>query len=126
MKRAFVFGGIGLLLIALVVATAAWVTWCSEVKRLKDPESVTKEIGLRLPSHARITATRAHLFSLADRDNYEWLIQSETSLMPWVNTNMHVEQGGWEDVRYLAELGDFKNEIPAGTRFGGVWKETRK
>ena len=126
MKRALLFGSIALVLIALVIATAGWIVWRSELKRLKVPQSVTDETGLRLPSDARITATRADLFSLADRDNYAWLIESDSSLLPWVSTNMSIEHGGWEHIRYLAELGDFKNKIPSNVKFGGVWKSVRQ
>jgi hypothetical protein len=109
----------------LLIVVGAWLSWRFELRRLRAPESVVQETGLRLPEHTRITATRAHLFSLADGENYEWLVQSDTSLLPWVKTNMKVETGGWERVRLLSELG-FSEEMPRDTRFGGVWKAYRR
>ncbi|MCX6854951.1 MAG: hypothetical protein NTV80_08615 [Verrucomicrobia bacterium] len=109
--------------VALLAVGGAWLSWHFEVSRLRSPQSVIEETGLRLPEHARITATRAHLFSLADRDNYEWLIQSDSSLLPWATTNMRAETGGWEQIRQMAELG-FSEEIPPNAKFGGVWRAT--
>ena len=100
---------------------AAWLSWRVEVGRLRSPGSVIDEAGLILPQHARITATRARLFSLADGTNYEWLIQSDTSLLDWVSKNMRVETGGWEHIRHMAELG-FSEEMPRDAKFGTVWR----
>jgi hypothetical protein len=122
MRRAFAFGSLALLAVTMATVTAGWLWWRSEVNRLKTPKSVIEETGLRLPSDARIAATRAHLFSFVDRNNYEWLIQSDTSLLQWVTTNMAVERGGWEHIRNLAELGDFENQAFTNAKFGGVWK----
>jgi len=126
MKRVVLFGGIALLATVFAVVAAGWFSWRSDLKRLKAPESVTEETGLRLPSDARITATRADIFSLADGENYDWLIRSDTSLLPWATTNMSVERGGWEHIHQLAELREFKDEIPPTTKFGGVWKGVRR
>jgi hypothetical protein len=126
MKRAVLFGAIAILLLGLTVVAVGWFGWRSEIKRLKNPESVTKETGLQLPSHARITATQAHIFSLADGANYEWLIKSDSSLLSWVTTNMSVERDGWEHVRSLAEICDFKDELLQQAKFGGVWKGVRQ
>lgn len=122
MKRAVLFASIAILLVGLAVLAGGWFLWRSEIKRLKAPESVTKETGLHLPAHTRITATQAHIFSLADGNNYEWLIESDNSLLPWVTTNMSIERGGWEHVRSLAEICDFKNEVVQHAKLGGVWK----
>ena len=125
MKRGVLFGILALLVLALAVAAAGWFSWRSELKRLKVPESITEETGLRLPSDSRITATRAHLFSLVDGDNYEWLIQSDTSLLPWAAANMRVETGGWEHIRQMSELG-FPEEMPHNAKFGGVWRASQR
>jgi hypothetical protein len=82
---------------------------------------VVEETGLQLPGHARITATRVHLFSPTDGDNYEWLIQSDTSLLPWATANMQPETGGWEHIRQMSELG-FPEEMPRDAKFAGVWR----
>ena len=126
MKRVVLFAGLAVLMVTLVVAAAGWFSWRSELKRLTAPDSIIKETGLRLPSDARITATHAHRFSVADGSNYEWLIQSDSSLLPWVTRNMSVEHGGWEHVQYLAELGDFKDVIPRTATFGGVWRGVQR
>jgi hypothetical protein len=126
MKQAIVFVTLAVLVVALAVVAAGWFSWRWELNRLKTPDSLTQETGLLLPSDARITGTRAHLFSLVDGNNYEWLIQSDTSLLPWVATNMSVERGGWEHIRSLAELGDFKNQAFTNAKFGGVWKGIQK
>ena len=111
--------------VALLVLGGAWLSWHFEMSRLRSPESVIEETGLRLPEHARIAATRAHLFSLADGDNYEWLLQSDSSLLPWATTNMRAETGGWEQIQQMTELG-FTEEIPPNARFGGVWRATQR
>src|SRR5262245_34978247 len=85
-------------------------------------DSVQVETGLSLPLGARITAARAHIFSLADGDNYDWLIESETSLVPWAAEHMSPEPDGWEHVRNLSELGEFSDGIPSETKLGSVWR----
>lgn len=121
MKRVVHSGFLALLVAALGVFGAGWFSWRLELKRLKAPESITEETGLRLPSDARITATSAHLFSFVDGDNYEWLIQSTTSLTSWAAANMRVETGGWEHIRLMSELG-FSEVIPGDAKFSQVWR----
>ena len=125
MKRALAFGSLVFVTIAAPVLAAAWLSWRSELRRLRLPGSITKETGLRLPSQAHITATRAHIFSLADGNNYEWLIEADSSLSSWANTNMSVERGGWEHIRLMSELG-FSEEMPKEARFGSVWQARRR
>ena len=125
MKRPLRIGVLVLGVIALVVVGGAGLSWRLEVRRLRSPQSVVEETGLRLPGHARITATRAHLFSLADGDNYEWLIQSDTSLLPWATTNLRPETGGWEQIRQLSELG-FPEEMPRDAKFASVWRACQR
>jgi hypothetical protein len=125
MKRPVRIGVLIFGVAVLLVVGGAWLSWRLELRRLRSPESVVKETGLRLPERARITATRAHIFSLADGDNYEWLIQSDTSLLPWARTNMRVETGGWEHIRQMSELG-FPEEMPRDARFGGVWRANQR
>ena len=125
MKRPLRIGLFVLGVIVLLVVGGGWLSWRLDLRRLRSPQSVVDETGLQLPEHARITATRAHLFSLADGDNYEWLIQSDSSLLPWASTNMRVETGGWEQVRQLSEFG-FAEEMPRDTKFGGVWRAHRR
>jgi hypothetical protein len=121
MKRVALFSSLALLLVGLAVTAAGWFSWRSELKRLKTPESIIEETGLRLPSDSRITAARAHRFSLVDGHNCEWLIQADTSLLPWATANMRIETGGWEHIRQLSELG-FPEEMPLNAKFGGVWR----
>lgn len=109
----------------LLIAGYGWLSWRSELQRLRSTKSVLEETGLRLPEHARITATRAHLFSLADGDNYEWLIECESNLLQWAAVEMKPEPDGWERARYLAEFG-FSDEMPSGVKFGGVWRTHRR
>jgi len=121
MKRVVpVIGGVVFLLFA-----GAWLFWRFELRRLRSPESVVHETGLRLPDHARITATRAHLFSLVDANNFDWLVLSDISLLPWATANMQAETGGWAHIRQLSELG-FPEEMPRDSQFGGVWRESRR
>ena len=108
-------------LLASLILSAAWVSWRLEIRRLRSPQSVVEETGLRLPEHARITATRATLFSLADGANCEWLIQSETSLLPWAKAHMRPEMGGWEHIQQMSELG-FPTEMPVNAKFSGIWR----
>ena len=121
MKRPLRIGILASGVFLFLVVGGAWLSWRLDLRRLRSPQSVIDETGLHLPESARITATRAHLFSLADGDNYEWLIQSDTSLLPWATTNMRVETGGWEHARQLSELG-FLEEMPRDAKFGGVWR----
>ncbi len=111
-------------ILVFLVVGSAWLSWRFALLRLHSPQSVVEETGLRLPGHARIIATQARLFSLVDGSNYEWLVQSDTSLLPWAATNMQIESGGWEHVRQMAELG-FPDEMPRGARFGKVWRSHR-
>jgi hypothetical protein len=85
-------------------------------------DSVNDEIGLSLPSGARISAAQADIFSLADGNNYEWLIESEGSLLPWASEHMAPERGGWEHISKLSELSEFRGKIPPAAEFGGVWR----
>ncbi len=125
MKRPLRISLLVLGIIVLLVVSGGWLSWRLDLRRLRSPQSVVEETGLQWPEHARITATRAYLFSLADGDNHEWLIQSDTSLLPWATTNMETETGGWEQVRQLSELG-FAEEMPRNARFGGVWRAHRR
>ena len=125
-KHKLAFGSMVVLFGLLAVIVGSWLSWRFQLHRLRFPNSVADETGLHLPSNVRIKATRADIFSLVDGDNYKWLIQSDTSLLPWATSNMFVERGGWEDVRLLGELGDFKDEIPREAKFGGVWRAFRK
>src|SRR3954468_4072965 len=103
MKRPLRIGVLVLGVLLLLVIGGPWLSWRLKLRMLRSPESVVEETGLRLPEHARITATRADLFSLVDGKNYEWLIQSDASLLPWATTNMRVETGGWEHIRQMSE-----------------------
>jgi hypothetical protein len=120
LKRLAYFAAAGLCVVALASASA-WLVWRSEIERLMAADSIENEIGLSLPSGARIAAVRADMFSLADGDNYGWLIESEASLLPWVSENM-TREPGWEHVSRLSELGDFGGKIPPDVQFGGAWR----
>src|SRR5262245_1540009 len=85
-------------------------------------DSVKDETGLSLPSGTRISAAQAQIFSLDDGNNYQWLIESEVSLLPWANETMAPERGGWEHIHKLAELGDFRGKVSPAAEFGGVWR----
>lgn len=110
------------LCVALVCIGALWLVWRFEIDRLMAADSVEAETGLILPPGARITSTQAEMFSLAGGDNYQWLIQSESSLLPWVVENMAPESGGWEKIKELSEFGYFRGKIPTEARFGGLWR----
>jgi hypothetical protein len=105
-----------------IASASAWLVWRYEIQRLMAADSIENEIGLSLPSGTRIAAVQADIFSLADGDNYDWLIESEASLLPWASENMSPERGGWEHIDKLSELGEFRGKIPPGARFGGVWR----
>ena len=105
----------------LLVFVSTWLTWRIELRRLYSPQSIIEETGLLLPKNARVTATQARLFSLADSTNYKWLIQSNTTLLPWATSTMRVENGGREHIQEMAEL-EFSDEIPSNAKFGGVWR----
>ncbi len=51
------------------------VTW-----RINNPEGIYQEVGYRIPENAQIIKIEAHLFSLVDGSNFNWLIASESSL----------------------------------------------
>lgn len=121
MKRSSRIGILILGIVVLLVVGGGWVSWRLDLRRLRSPQSVVDETGLHLPDDARITAARTHLFSLADGENYEWLIQSDTSLLPWATTKMRPEAGGWENIRLMSELG-FAEEMPSAAKFAGAWR----
>jgi hypothetical protein len=108
--------------VAAVAAASGWLIWRSQIERLMALDTVEVETGLSLPSGARITAAQAHIFSLADGDNYDWLIESETSMVPWAAEHMSPERGGWEHIRSLSEFGEFSDKIPSEAKFGSVWR----
>jgi len=108
--------------VVVIASASAWLAWRSEIQRLMAAETIEDEIGLSLPSGTRIAAAQADIFSLADGDNYDWLIESEASLLPWASENMSPERGGWEHIDKLSELGEFRGKIPPEARFGGVWR----
>lgn len=120
MKRS-TYIGVSILGAFLLTIVGVWLSWHLELRRLYSPQSVLEETGLVLPEKARITATQAQLFSLSDGDNREWLIQSDTTLLPWAESAMRRETGGWENVRELGELG-LSEKIPNDVMFGAVWR----
>ena len=121
LKRLAYFG-VGSLCVVAIASAGAWLVWRYETDRLMVTESIEREVGLSLPSGVRIAAARAHVFSLADGDNYEWLVESEVSLLPWARANMTPERGGWEHIDRLSELGHFGGKISPEVKFGGVWR----
>ena len=121
MKRLAYFTAATLGVVA-IAGVSMWLVWRSEIERLMTADSIENETGLSLPSGARIAAAHADIFSLADGANYEWLIESEESLLPWASESMVAERGGWEHINRLSELGDFRDDIPPEVRFGGVWR----
>ena len=121
MKLIAYIAAVGLCVVA-VASASGWLVWRAEIERLMAADSVQVETGLSLPSGVRITAAQAHLFSLADGENYDWLIESETSLLPWASANMSPERGGWEQINNLSEFGHFPGRIPSEAKFGGVWR----
>jgi hypothetical protein len=87
---------------------------------------VTKETGLELPEGTRIVETAAHAFSLADGDNYEWLIESDKPLTHWIqSSDMRREDGdgvSWASVKNFEEVADIARDKDRGIGLDSVWK----
>jgi hypothetical protein len=106
---------------AIAIASLWFISrWKDE--QLMSAERIQDEIGLRLPPSVRILAAHSDTWSLVDGDNYDWLIESNISLVPWASQIMRPETGGWDHIRSLSELGPFEGKIPPDTKFGGVWR----
>src|SRR5687768_11713279 len=110
------------LAIVVIGGASLWLVSRANHEQLLSSQRVRDEIGLVLPVGARITAADSDTWSLVDGDNYEWLIESDTSILPWAKQNMRPETGGWEHIRNLSQLGPFEEKIPSNQKFGGVWR----
>lgn len=122
MKRFLLYASAAILALVLVVASTCALLWWRELHRLASPDSVKQETGLDLPPGAHIVTTRARVFSLTSHRHFSWLLGSDASLMPWAKSNMSLEPG-WENVRFLNEVGDFQDEeLARSARFAGAWR----
>ncbi|MBL9151697.1 MAG: hypothetical protein JNK37_04415 [Verrucomicrobiales bacterium] len=87
---------------------------------------VAAETGLTLPEGTRIVATAARTFSLADGDNYEWLIESDTPLTKWIaSSSMHREDSdgiSWANVRYFGEIAEIARAEDRDLALDSVWR----
>lgn len=90
---------------------------------------VTAETGLTLPEGTKIVATSAHTFSLADGDNYEWLVESEIPLTQWIqSTSMQREDGdgvSWANAKSFGEIADIARSEDRGLELDSVWRSVR-
>ncbi len=90
---------------------------------------VTAETGLTLPEGTKIVATAAHAFSLADGDNYEWLVESASPLTPWIQScTMHREDGdgvSWVSVKSFGEIADIARSEDRELALDSVWKSVK-
>lgn len=96
---------------------------------LQRPQRVRKETGLTIPSDARILKTKAHVWSLADRDNYEWLIESPSSWEEWLKTNMTREDSdgiSWKQVKQFSEVSPMADESIGKQPLDSVWKSRKR
>lgn len=84
------------------------------------------ETGLTLPEGTRIVATASHTLSLADGDNYEWLIESDTPLTQWIqSSSMHREDGdgiSWASVENFGEIADIARKQDRELALDSVWR----
>ncbi len=86
MSRRRIIGiAIAVVLLLLIVGYVSMVT-INEERSIRNPSRIEKEIGYLFPEGITIVDTSASIFSLVDGKNYKWLIQSESSLIDWVNS----------------------------------------
>lgn len=48
------------------------------------PSAIQEEVGVNLPDRVAVLAMKAELFSSVDEANFQWLISSDSSLLPWL------------------------------------------
>ena len=111
---------------ALAVLTGAWLAARSWIDGLTAVEQIEGETGFSLPSDARIIAAHARVLSVTNSEGYDWLVESDTSLLPWAEANLSAELDGWENVGYLSELGIFSVPIVSSAKLGGAWRGVRR
>ena len=115
MKRLVIIG------IFSVLSVVCYVMISTKVQEVSILESsrIRSELGYDFPPQSRIIKTSASIFSLADGDNYTWTIESDVSLLPWVESLAHLEYGkSWkavasidnrEETSYITLSEDFKS-----------------
>jgi hypothetical protein len=110
--------------LVLILGIALFLVW--ERVRLASHSRVTEETGLELPEGTRVVATAANTFSLADGDNYEWLIESDKPLTAWIeSTEMRREDGdgaSWASVKNFGEVVDIARSKDREMALDSVWK----
>ena len=50
-----------------------------------------REVGYALPNNTKIIDTKAMIWSIADGQNYSWVIKSPEPLLPWIKSNGTLE-----------------------------------
>jgi hypothetical protein len=87
---------------------------------------VTIETGLILPQATRIVAISTNRFSLADGDNYEWLIQSDEPLTQWLEssdmTREDLDGISWANVSNFGEVASISRDEDRQLALDSVWK----
>jgi hypothetical protein len=113
-----------LLFISTVLASPfiidSWINY-----RLGSVAAISEKTGVNLPVESVVLKIKYELFSFADGKNYEWLISSSTSLLPWIKNIGQREGpgvGGWSHIKTFQEISDFKD--PRFNQLGlhSVWR----
>ena len=116
------------LFVAAFLVLIAIITISSFLDRrdIATHSSVEMETGLILPEGARIVATSSNTFSLADGDNYEWLIQSDMPLTQWIESSNMVREDGdgisWASVSNFGEIASISRDEDRRLALDSVWK----
>lgn len=110
--------------LVLISGIALFKVW--ERASLAIHSRVTEETGLELPEGIRVVATAANTFSIADGDNYQWLIESEKPLTEWIeSTEMQREDGdgvSWVTVKNFGDVANIARDKDRKMALDSVWK----
>ncbi|MDB9741329.1 hypothetical protein OAB00_00595 [Akkermansiaceae bacterium] len=116
-------------LMILVIVTLAIVRVSLQInannKDLYRLSRITEETGLTLPEGTRIIAIAAHTFSLFASENYEWLIESDTPLTSWIESNSmaRVDDGiSWAHIENFGEIAQIARSQDKKLALDSVWK----
>lgn len=97
-----------------------------EDENIATSSRVYLETGLSLPEGTKIVATASDTFSLADGSNYEWLIESNTSLSKWIeSSSMNREDGdgiSWVTVKNFGEIANIARDQDRELMLDSVWR----
>ena len=94
--------------IATLVIASPFVLTKVEEQRLMRHDRFAREVGYALPDSSRITDTNTMIWSIADGDNYSWIIESPKPLLPWIQAIGTVEYD--QTYRVSATLPDGRTE----------------